>query len=71
MIELCCKYLSVWCIDCDFYHATYEFRVKLFSKLSECKGAPCSKQGRYLKFKVTETGLAPTTNSFVNKYSTI
>ena len=34
MIELCCEYLSVWCIDCVFlsYHnITYMFRVNRYS----------------------------------------
>ena len=62
MIELCCEYLSVWCISaydlvctvhlsvCS-YHVTYVFQSEctLYSCLN-LRGTPCSKQGGNLKF---------------------
>ena len=52
MTELCCEYLSVWCIWLCYYHVTYEFQSEsTIYSFPKCQGTSCLKQAPYLKIK--------------------
>ena len=52
MVEMCCEYLSVWCIWLDvLIVSSTRFRVNPQGIVAGISGTPCLKQARYLKFK--------------------
>ena len=72
MIEMCCEYLSVWCICLHvLIMSRTHFRVNPQSRVAEISGKSLFELGAKYEVYVTATGLERTTTWLVKEHSTI